>query len=252
MSHRILIALLALLTIAPGCRNQCGNSCWRPFRNSSTIAAPPTYSLQIPNVANQQYYAPGTTGFQNNPNVPAQPPATNIQAQPGWNTTPTNNQGASYAPTSYGVPNLQVASSTVYAANGKSHIVSPDYNSTYGNERLDPSRLAVSDASGVRAPTQYIPPNYNRQASYDPRNSMQSGAPGAYDYRTQPRNNLIQGQSVVQGQFGPSFAGQTQFTGQPNPNFAAQSNQRNVQQGPNVQAGWRDRQTADGSNGVNR
>jgi hypothetical protein len=203
-------------------------------------------------MANQQYYAPGTTGQQNNSNVPSQPASTTIQPQPGWNTSPTTNQGTNYAPTGYGVPNLQVASSTVYAAGGMSHVVSPDYNSTYGNERLDPSRLAVSDASLVRAPSQYVPPNFGRQAGYDPRNSIQSGVPGAYDNRTQPRNNLIQGQSVVQGQFGQRFDGQAQNTGQPNTNFAAQATSRNVQQDPNFQAGWRDRQTADGTNGLNR
>ena len=105
---QLLLLSICLVTVSVGCRNRCanvygGNGLYggNAFAGgATTIAPPPTYSLNIPSIArNQPYYTPGQTAPTNNtlnPNQRAPTPAirqatqtnqinqTNQTNQTGW------------------------------------------------------------------------------------------------------------------------------------------------------------------------
>lgn len=119
MSRKLLslIVITCLVSMASGCRNcslfnPCANQCGG-FANNQLLPAPPTGSLQIPSLGqNQPYYNNGvpTTARQPNylinPNSAAPTPATNtptLAPQQGWRPVGSNsyslNSPTSPAPT---------------------------------------------------------------------------------------------------------------------------------------------------------
>lgn len=243
-----LIVIVTLLSFGSGCccLSKCGLFGGGPGC-SPTIPPPPTYSMQMPGAATPQYYS-GNPSLSGTPTGMTGAQSMNIADQ---NAGAINSQQPIYPSANYQVPNVQGSSSTVYGiGNGSSRVVANDYNSTPYNDRLDPNRLGVSDASAVRAPTNYQS-FYGQAPMNDPRYA-QAGNPGNYGYSAPARGTTFQGQSVVQGQFSPRFAGQMPGNN-PNANQVSVSQrQHNPQQDPNRQAGWRDRQTADNGLNLNR
>ncbi|MFK7767976.1 MAG: hypothetical protein AB8B55_12205 [Mariniblastus sp.] len=209
MSRIQLVVVLACVTaLSVGCRNRCNpyGGAYGGFAGSPTIAAPATYSLQIPggspvSVANNQpYYTPGSSNSVLNTNSRAPTPATSNNGQLGWrqtgndlsNVNSTNNgtpnqlqqpsRSVLTAPTTFvEVPNngmnnvartqtpfnvpTRTASTAPLPGSGQSFTDNSNYQTTRSNERADPSRLAVTDATSVIAParnnpTGFVPGNF--------------------------------------------------------------------------------------------
>lgn len=166
-----LFAVLALALCSTGCRNcNCGGAqspfgAWRPFGGpmATTVPAPPTNTLNIPQTAQQlPYYTVPNAGQQPTPanTIPsyqAQPPQ-----QQGWRQVAPNNSGAmnqTFNPTSFTQANVN----RNMQITGTSQTLNPNYQTTTVDERNDSSRLAVTDASQVRAPARFFPTgNTNR------------------------------------------------------------------------------------------
>ena len=222
---RLIVLAICLLTLTVGCRNRCNNPCGTSgglfAGGASTIAPPPTYSLNIPSVArNQPYYTPnsgnaGTLSTYGRAPTPATRQAQ--QGQAGWrasgtdlsnsngiqNQTQPNSNGNSVlaTPTTFvqtgGTvkPNpvnlqaksvlannqlaavntqaqfgqlaqngLRTASTTALPGSGQSFTESTNYQTTRVDERNDSTRLAVTDASTVRAPARNFPTGFNTAA----------------------------------------------------------------------------------------
>ena len=176
MSRTHYLLLVACLLMAmTGCRNRCNSQCGNGlFAGSPTIAAPPTYSLNIPSVArNQPYYVPGTNSTLNsNSNAPT--PANQTNQLNGWqpaNGNGTGTNGASNSgsngqsvlssPTIFAnnttPDNFRTASNTALPGSGMSYRDSTNYQTTRVDETLDRTRLAATDASNVRAPARNYP-----------------------------------------------------------------------------------------------
>lgn len=191
--NRIPYSTLALLFISflmvcqTGCRNRCNQSCGSSglFANNTTVAPAPTYSLNIPSVArNQPYYGPngGPISTTARAPVPAgtQPAAgsssnSNLQ----WRQQGTSNSGSTFGAqpaqpaigtrlveTNTGInlnngssvlvgrpSNTQLAS-VALPATGTSFTDSRNFTTTQTDERLDATRVPVTDATRVRATAQ--------------------------------------------------------------------------------------------------
>ncbi len=242
------LALLPLLLA--GCRNRGCNpgGCLGSFTGNPTIAAPPTYSLRIPNLANQNYYTPApqpagspVTGngwtTQGGTPVSQQPPAAGWQlpgVQSGWNgasATPNTGTGFPIGAGQGVVSNQQVvASPTAWPGSG-SRVISPDFATTRIDERVDPTRMPVADASAATAPSPFNQmPQGNRLANAT-MPTMQN--PGF----TIP--NAVQPPNAGWAQW--NFAGSQQAP-QPQPPqwVLAESSTRDLSRDPNFQSGWRD------------
>lgn len=235
---RMAFMAIVLWGLQGGCRNRCGPGGWNPW-GPATIPPPPTYSLQLPggNVS-QSTLANPTAATQSSASTATgnmQNATASNQSALGWNT-PAGSPGAA-APAIYGTSNYQVASSSVFGTgNGTSRVVNHDYSSTPYNDRLDPTRLGISDASQVRAPVNY---SQNYSPFVDPRLAPGTSPVVFGSGATMPgRNPTLGGQALVQGQFSSGFAGQP-ATGFPTP-------APNPANDPNRQAGWQNR------NGINR
>ncbi len=245
--------VVALLLSGSGCRNRCNQSgCGlASLWGNSTIPAPGTYSLNIPGVANQNYYVPGTAP----PAGPAANPGWNASGtpQPGANATQPNSvwngtsyqvpmQQAGYNPTSYSIaagngvnpqPAPAQGGGTQWRLAGGTQIVSPDFNTTRIDERQDPTRLPVADASAVRAPGMWNQmPNATQLASasmpimqnpgYSMPNAVNNSAPSGYT-----RWNVSPNTPNYQGGMQP-------------PVVLAEASTRDLSRDPNYQAGWRE------------
>lgn len=271
------MALLAVtvLIVSTGCRSRC-NSCnggW--FANNPTIAPPPTYSLNIPSVAqNQQpYYTPGP-GSGVNPRANAPTPAGSSQWRPtGNNGAGTQNQNTGVgnsgngqtAPTTFVetsgprntgqsvlAGNQQPVRTAALPASGASFTNSQNYQTTQTDETRDRSRLPVTDASTVRAPSRTFPTGNVGSAVYPTGYSTPVGVQQTYAgqagfYRqTTPAysgsSTLVAGQAISPG----NYAGQAVLIG-PNglpiqqPQSVAQSTASN-NGGSTGQLGWRGRE----------
>lgn len=189
--NRIPYTTLALLLVSiflasqTGCRNRCSQPCGGGglFANNTTVAPASTYSLNIPSVArNQPYYAPNggpisTTARAPVPTTGTQPAAgsnSNLQ----WRQQGTSNSGSTFGSqsvqpvsgtrlveTNSGV-NLNTGSSVLVGgpqnapqlaalpATGSSFTDSRNFATTQTDERLDATRVPVTDATRVRATAQ--------------------------------------------------------------------------------------------------
>lgn len=189
---QLLLLSICLVTVSVGCRNP-GNNIYGggAFAGGpSTIAPPPTYSLNIPSVAgNQPYYTPGQTAPTNNtlnPNQRAPTPAIRQATQlnqNGWrssdndlsgagniaplktNNSPNDGRSVLGAPTKFveSTPSANSGSGTRTAStaplpgSGVSFTSSTNYQTTLVDETQDATRLPVSDATAVRAPARNFP-----------------------------------------------------------------------------------------------
>ena len=184
---QLLVIVTFLVAMSVGCCGRCRNPCGGWFAGSSTVAPPPTYSLNIPSVANNQpYYTPGSAApnsYTVNPNLSAPTPAATGQGQNGWRSandqlsngradqeesrsvlaTPTTfvesqaTVDPNQANPQFNQPTFRTASSVPLPASGYSYSNSPNYLTTRVDERMDSTRLPVIDASTVRAPARNFP-----------------------------------------------------------------------------------------------
>jgi hypothetical protein len=180
---RCSLFIVCLTLMTAGCQSRCNNPCGGWFAGNSRVAPPPTYTLNIPSVANnnQPYYTPSAAAPNNytlNPNQSAPTPA-NQQNQNGWRQTgnqQNNGAGASpgerrsvlTTPTTFvetrpninqaGFPGNQRAPRTAaLPGSGYSYTDSANYRTTQVDESRDATRLPVTDASTVRAPARFFP-----------------------------------------------------------------------------------------------
>lgn len=159
-----------------------------PVFNGSTsrsplIPPPPTGSLTIPSIARNNPYGINQNRGLLNTNLAAPTPAANrsarFNAQHGWHGTegaqsgsriPLSSQPASSttlgsnSATNSGSNAVPANAASVLVADtraranqgyGDSYLRSPDYSTTTTNETQDGTRLPATDASAVRAPSQY-------------------------------------------------------------------------------------------------
>jgi hypothetical protein len=264
-----LASILAVSGLA-GCR-QCGNGgCCGLLGRSPTVCPPPTYSLQIPSAAqNQPYYNGGTTTAQQpshlvQPNGAAPMPVGN---QPNsvpneqWRAVGGNNLSLSPQPQSVLDTSTAVATPRNYYGNGGlSFTESTNYRTTSVDETRDQTRLPVTDASSVRAPSSlYSQGNGTRLAQQSqlpaattPLGTISSPVMGNPVYASGPQivNGYVEyyGQPMLaQPQMNYPIYG-TPLVAGPMPTVLAQStamlDPTSVRQG-----GWRDRElTADSFN----
>jgi hypothetical protein len=259
------IAVMVLLFSQSGCRSGCNRGCGlASMWGNSTISPPGTYSLNIPGQANQNYYAPGnnqttatpnsSTGWNQQAAVPGQPvsgqPVQNQgQQQATWNGTSFQApaQQAGYNPTNFsiasgnGVPTNQQNGQSQWHLVGGSQIVSPDFATTRIDERMDPSRMPVADATAVRAPGTFNQmPNATRLASasmpimqnpgYSMPNAVRNSAPtGMTQWNVMPNGTAQQPQWVL-----------------------AEASTRDLSRDANFQAGWRETNPNPNQGTINR
>lgn len=186
MSRIHLTWIVACLMLATtGCANRAN-----PYGNwwacNPTVAPPATYGINIPSVARNQppYYTPGNT-YQVNPQGRAPTPATQSGAN-GWRPSDNARTGASNTqerndsvlttPTTFvessptrpatgpmnsvlanSNPVTRTASAAPLPGTGVSSTNASDYRTTRIDERNDATRLPVTDASQVRAPSRNFP-----------------------------------------------------------------------------------------------
>jgi len=278
-----LMLATCLVVMTVGCRNRCNN----PYGGglfaggSSTIAAPATYSLNIPSVAqNQPYYVPGPANNSTlNPNGQAPTPATrqaNQQNQSGWksadsdlsnsNDASRSNGRSVLAPTTF----VQTGSSQSMPGSGQSFTNSQNYQTTSIDERRDATRLPLTDASAVRAPARKYPTGTSMVATnngYPPGNysaGYNMVVPQTYvaqnGFYQQPPTGyaatpvIIGGQPMMGYQGQPVLVGQGQFQQYPQryptngpPTVLAQATATSP--GVSSQVGWRDRDLTSGRTG---
>lgn len=255
MGRLVFTLSLALLPLLfGGCRNRgCyPGGCLGSLGSSPTIAAPSTYSLRIPNLANQNYYTPAAqpaanpvsgNGWTTQGGTPVslQQPATGWQlpgTQGGWNgAAASQNNGFPIGAGQGMVANQQVVASPTAWPGGGSRVISPDFATTRIDERFDPTRMPVADASGATSPS--------------PFNQMPQGNRLANATMPTMQNPGFTIPNAVQ----PSNAGGAQWnfaSGQPAPQpqqpqwILAESSTRDLSRDPNFQSGWRDGSTQQG------
>ncbi len=283
LQHWVIVGTLVLTLTSVGCRNRaqyCQPGCYttNPFggiAGNTAVPAPATYSLQIPGNQNPQYYNGNATAQQLPPLQPTGtlPPAQgNVQS--GWQPAGTGSASGSL-PVSTGPPSNgttqsqslnaglvsvadrgdRVAQNTTQPG-GLSRTDNTNFRTTAVDERLDRSRLPVTDASQVRAPTSFSPSTtvgqFNTPYYVPDQNINQYPHPygNVAGALAQPANPNYAGNrpTVVQGNFAqPTFAQPSQqvyrgLTTQ-NPQILAQSTvYADPANDPNFQNGWRDRE----------
>lgn len=147
------------LLFSVGCTNPTGG----PFAKNTRVPAPGTYQLRIPSQLNGQAYYDSRQGTAPAINPPVNPnsaaPTANVaQEINGWKQIPQPAQPYAAAPgyiTPYSgtpagsaSPNYQVATATTQSNPG----ATAGNPASAGQNRVDSTRLAATDASTVRAP----------------------------------------------------------------------------------------------------
>ncbi len=309
MPHWFVIFILSLLLISPGCRNRattCQPGCYpSPFggiTGSTTVPSPQTYSIQIPGNSNQQYYNNGATAQQLPPLQPTGtlPTANGSNTRNGWQpvgaTGTTGTLPVSTPPPSGSTSQLQSTinqsnlvsvvdrgtsqpgnrlAQTSGSGNGLSQTNNSNFGTTAVDERLDRSRLPVTDASQVRAPTNFSPTTTVGQFNFPWFNTNPyQGNTGYLPQFPSPQNTNAGGQQQTGQATNPNFGGT-----QPNvvvgnfsqPTFAQPSPQiyrglatqypqvlaqstvyADPAKDPNFQNGWRDRDLTTAGDSLNR
>ena len=279
MSRILLVVVsIGLLSLSTGCRNRCANPCGTGgyFAGSPTIAAPTTYSLNIPSVARntQPYYVPANGTLQTNPAGRSPTPAGQRNPVNGWVPTNQNPNVGTNGALNNGTPGRSVltspttffqsnqpnglrtasASNSINARNplpgsGTSFTDSTNYRTTQTNEQQDLTRLPATDASNVRAPASNFPTGGfgGRQfAQLQPQAATRSPVTyqGTFAAQTQQPYRLV-GQPVAYQ--APIYVGQPQriIPTQNMVNQPAVLAQSTTMFDPNnggSQLGWRDRE----------
>lgn len=179
IQQRIALLICALVVCQVGCANR---RCYQPcgLAGGTTVVPPPTYSLNIPSVAqNQPYYTPGGSAAVNpNGQAPTAAPGTGNWRAPD----PSGNNGASTTPTQPATQNrfVETNSSTgrsvlgqintprtaALPGTGTSYTDRRNFQTTQADERNDSTRLPVTDATAVRAPSQNLVAGYGVSQTY--------------------------------------------------------------------------------------
>ncbi len=269
-------AVYCLLIFLAGCRNNTMQSVattypqagFNSLTGSTRVPAPATYSVKIPNTSGSSYYnaaaqLPPANAAITAPSLAAssQPPVlvgsnstmTTISSGPSVETPDSIPQTKTVSleapPVNNTLPPSRVAQNTL-PPTGLSYTNHTNFRSTAVDERQDQTRLPVTDASQVRAPTNfsntatggqnnypYYPPPQTQpvgpQYPYSPGSPYQAGA-----------NNNAAGPNVVRGSFSqPVFAQPSQqpYSGvstQSTPSYSGSSIYADPSQDPNIQNGW--------------
>ncbi len=286
---RIQCSLLiaCLVTIASGCQSRCNNPNGGWFAGNSRIAPPPTYSLNIPSVANNQpYYTPGAaapTNYSLSPNQSAPIPATQ-QNQDGWRQSgnqlsngPDGSSGESRSvltgPTTFvetqpGIVNQaggqayqQIPRTAALPGSGFSYTDSTNYRTTQVDESRDATRLPVTDASTVRAPARFNPTgNVAQFQQPNPIYPANYGVPVQQTFVAQngfyQQPNAYSGSTMLVGGRPTAYQGQAVLVnpaGPVSPYFGPSILDRSMtpaDQGSAGQVGWRTREM--NSDNINR
>ncbi|MEM9411312.1 MAG: hypothetical protein AAGA30_09380 [Planctomycetota bacterium] len=299
-----IVTILCIVVSSTGCRNRnlwgpCAPGC-SPFSGPTTINSPGTYSLNIPGSNNSN--ANGLLGAGQRPLQQATntlPVPNGVNVQNGWqpigagngaanSNQSTNNTAAGLngnQTTSVLENNSQTNQTAVVSVtppnrfasntgqNGLSFTNDTNFRTTAIDERQDQSRLPVTDASQVRAPTQFNPTTTRGQFNspyYVPNQTpvqnvqpQYQNIPGYSPYgqnpnpqRSNTNPNLVRG-GTVYGQFGmPTF-------GQPAPqNYTGTAGRNQVvaqstvfadpANDPNFQDNWRGRDLTASRDSFNR
>ena len=246
-----LLLVSFLMACQTGCRNRCSQPCGGGgglFAHNTTVAPAPTYSLNIPSIArNQPYYAPNGGPISTTARAPVpvgtQPAAgsnsiSNSNSNLQWRqqgTSGTSNSGSTFGSqpaqsasgtrlveTNTGI-NLNNGSSVLVGgpqlasvalpASGTSFTDSRNFATTQTDERLDATRVPVTDATRVRATAQTFIGS-GQQVAFNQTQPTQTFAAAAP--RTQPvysanavvasnqpyyiNPNLVQQQQIYSGQ----------------------------------------------------
>ena len=289
----VILATLGLLLASTGCRNRgpfLANNSFRQLGGPTTVAPPNTYSLQIPG---QQNLNQGS-GVRQATNI--QP--NNLNVQSGWQPAgATTNQGIQSQPTPpqgstsstnftiFNRPTTQTVAVTPNRQNnpiantrvaqntsGLSFTDRTNFRTTAVDERLDQSRLPVTDASQVRAPTNFSPATTVGQFNtpyYVPNQQPVNNIAPQYQntqqrFVTNPQTgqiinpNLAQsGPTTVVGAFGqPVFMQppQNPYSGLNTRNqvLAQSTVYADPANDPNIQAGWTNPELTASRSSVNR
>ncbi len=204
LSRRIFSALIVVtLTLAAtGCQcSKCRSNNWfNPLSGfgSQRIAPPATYSYQPPNGQNNPYYNPNSTATLPN-GLPAN---TNPNANPNWQ--PTNKSSATSTatnPYAYSPP-AGYPTNIATLANNTTNVRSTDFRTTTVDERNDPTRMPVTDATVQ--PRRFHPSQLaQNQPIY---------IQGQYQYQAQPRlysvpnGVLANASTAVNPSYQPNYA----------------------------------------------
>ena len=276
--NRIPYSTLALLLVSflmacqTGCRNRCSQSCGGGglFANNTTVAPAPTYSLNIPSVArNQPYYAPNggpisTTARAPVPVGPQPAAGTSSNSNLQWRQQGTSNSGSTFGsqpaqPTSgtrlvetnTGI-NLNSGSSVLVGgsqynpqlasvalpATGTSFTDSRNFATTQTDERLDATRVPVTDATRVRATAQTFIGSGQQVAFNQPQPSQTFAAAA-------PRSQPVYSTNAVVASNQPYYANNPNLVQQPiysGQAFVQPSNSATYSASVGNDIGWRNRE----------
>ncbi len=220
-----IVGLIILVFGSAGCRcRSCNQSYFSPLAGfgSTRINPPATGAFAQPTGQPNNYYNPGATATLPNNQLP---PTTGQQnGNLNWKAIGNSSSGIpnGSGPIAYSPPAGYPTNYTTLASN--STIRSTDFRTTPNN---DPSRMPVSDASGIRAPARFVP----NQVAFAQNQPIQIR--GQYQYQAQPRLYSVPNQVLANSSTAAPYQ-----PGYPN-NFANQNA---------VQANWQ----ASGQNNVNR
>ena len=293
----LCLAAMCLLIVSTGCRNRapyCPPGCYpnaQPLNGvmgATTVPAPSTYSINIPGQT-QPYYNANATAQVPTPSSGTLPTGNGWRQAGSTSAAPLNPQPKTpntTNPTSQSqqtTPNRLTSvidrpgirgQTGVNNNNGLSFTNDSNFVTTAVDERRDQSRLPVTDASQVRAPTTFTPatataigqfnnPYYNQTAfNQIPYNQGVRVAQANPQYYQQPLNYgvvpTVASPNVVVGTFAqPTFAQPPQQIYQglttQNPEVLAQSTvYTDPSNNPNFENGWRDRELTASRNALNR
>ena len=227
----ILLVLVSMAVVTGGCRYG--------MMGPTRIPSPPTYSI-----GQNQYYNPNNNALVN-PGTAAPTPATPGGWLPAGNqaspSTPANsNPAGNGSGTRFDLSSTTLPAARTAANQAVPPAQSPPTTRMSTIAENDPSRLPVSDATGVRAPVQFQTPQWNAGVAAT---GFQNGQPIARPSAAYPPGNP---QTYLGN---PRFVGgPAQYRGQPvytrpgqAPAVLAESTVRMDPNSPNYQSGWRDR-----------
>jgi hypothetical protein len=229
--------LLISLVAFSGCRcSSCKNNWFNPLAGfgSPRINPPATYSYQVPQTGQATpYYNSNSTatlpvgnmpGIQNG--VPAQPAGSQQNLNQNWR--PTGNKTTAINPYQYNPPSGYPTNYTTLASSTAT-IRSTDYRTTATDERFDRTRMPVSDASNIAAPSRFVP-----QGNWQLAQNQPIQIQGQVQYQGQPTLYSPNG-VLAQSSTAAPYAN----NGYPNGNYAYNGYANNYQNGLPTINGWR-------------
>ena len=285
------------------------NSTYGPLAGNTAVAPPATYSLNIPGANNQNYYNGSGTNQQLSQRQATNtlPGASGVNVQNGWQPAGTSSNSTSNSTIQNATSNVsnpvrsnsvlennrnQAVNQTQLAnvnpfqrnnqpnpgnsiaqnnnSNGLSFTDVTNFSTTAVDERLDQTRLPVTDASQVRAPSNFRPtttvgqfnvPYYVPGQQQVAQNPQQQRFASNVQFQQIPLNtqpNLrTPNPNTIVGTFGqPNFAQPIQqpYSGLQTQNrvLAQSTVYADPRDDPNFQSGWRDRELTAGRDSINR